>query len=364
MLKPNKTTEWLLLLVVGFLFSVSCQSESQKSSDKLTSIPVETLDVQKIPFEDTFETTAVARGSEHVIVSAESAGRIESIPVEEGDKIRRGQMLLKTDSAIDQTQLDLAENRKELARKEYERTKNLVDDGVATKQQLDRAQSSLEQARLNFQQLQQRLNDATLTSPKAGYIIDKRVDQGEYVGPGTPVLEIATLAPIEFTAHLSETRLDAVKTGDSVRIELPSHQTHRTGEVTDIAMAADGTTRTYELEITVANPDRKIRPGTHGVAHFSKSAEKESTTIPREAVLLGVTRKEVMVARETDEGSRAERREVTTGPGKGPRITIEEGLEPGDRLIVRGHRGIPDGTPIDVVSTYESLDEFLDQVAE
>lgn len=361
MINPNEPNLQLAGIVFLLCLATGCESETSASATpQVEAIPVETLEVKRVPFENTFETTAVALGTDRTTVSAESSGRIEHMNKAQGDRVVKGGRLFETDSAIDHTQLKLAKNRKQLAKSQYERTKNLVDEGVSTEQQLDRAYSSLQEARLNYRQLKQRFDKTTLKSPAAGVILHKLVDVGEYVAPGTPVVRLAKLDPIEFSAEIAESRLQYVAKGDSARITVPGVDKSFEAHVDDISPAADGPTRTFEIELRAPNPDHQIRPGMHAKVELTKSRTTESLVVPREAILLGVNRKEAMIA----EQNKAVRRAVTTGPSRGPKLVVNEGLSSGDKLIVRGHRGISDGTRIEIVTEHTSLDGFLTQIAE
>jgi len=343
-MKNGATT--LIILTLLLLGCKPSDDDGEAKDQTVSAIPVETLRVQREQFVDLVDVSAVVEPIHEVRVSAEAPGRVLSAPFEDGQKIKKGALLLRVDSDVDSARIALLESQLQNARREFQRTKQLAGQGLATPQQLDQAQSTVDAADLNIKQAKVGLGKTNVRSPIDGYIAQKFAQQGEYVAPGAPLAHIVDYETVKVIANVPESDVRFVTPASKVQVWLPALERYAEGVVHRRAIIATPNTRTFPVEIHVDNKDLSILPGMRARVVVPRKDWGLVVVVPREAVLEGFERPEAMVLKgDADEGI-AELRKVVLGPAKGSLVVIESGLSEGDRLIVKGHRSLADGTRV------------------
>jgi membrane fusion protein (multidrug efflux system) len=349
--------------------SPSDNDGASTETSKSAPIPVETLTVRTRNFIETFDVPATAEPLEQITVAAEAGGRVLAAPFEEGDEIRAGGRLLSIDTELDSARINLLEAQLESAQREYERTKNLQQKGLATTAQLDQAEDALENARLSLDQAKVGASKGGVRSPMSGVVLTKHVKKGEFASPGQPIATIIQYDKLIVRGQVPETRISYIGVGDTVQIEFRALQLSLHGTVTRRALTGSPSTGTYAVEVTVDNADLAILPGMSARMTVVKKQWDEAVMIPREAILQGFARSEAMVlpvgadadsskSGKSSKSGEAELRVVELGPSDGPNVVITSGLADGDRLIVRGHRGLVNGALASQVRHFESIEQM------
>lgn len=358
----------VLLLFAG-VAPLGCEPSPSKASPAAKAaeaqvpavdpIPVETLAVESGDHDETFAVFGTLEIGSSVRVSAETAGRALDVPFEEGEKVRAGSRLIRVDTQLDSARIKVLESQVDSAQREFDRASSLAGQGLATPQQLKQTKAALETAQLNLRQAEIAASRAGVRSPVTGWIHRKIVDEGEWVAPGSPIAEIVDLERLELVGNVPESRLRFVSEGDSVQVHIPAMDHHVPGTIKRIGLQALGQTRTFPVEIEVENPELKLRAGMHARIDFVKKRWSNAVLIPRDAVLQGFSGAEAMVypGGEAPEGA-AELRKLKLGPNAGERVVVLDGLRAGDRLVVRGHRGLVDGALVRQVSHWPTLEAF------
>lgn len=343
---------WIALISLTAVLTTGCDSGESDAKVKpgVSAIPVETMVVGTRPFVDTVDVSGVVRPMRDVRVSAEAPGRVLAAPFEEGEKIERGKLLLRVDSQVDSARIDVLKSQVSTAKREFDRTRMLAKQGLATPQQLDQAASQVDQASLNLKQARVAVGKSTIRSPIEGHVATKDVEKGEYVAPGKLLAHIVDYDTVKVEASVPEGDVRYITEGKKVDIFLPALERTVHGTVEKRAIVASERTRTYPVEIHVPNPGLEILPGMRARVIVPRKDYGEVVVVPREAVLEGFENEEIMVLEsEGDEGKAIVKR-VELGPSAGGEVVVLSGVERGDRMIVKGHRGIADGTRVRVVS--------------
>ena len=214
---------------------------------------------------------------EEVVVGAKSSGTILVVHVDEGSKVKKGQVLFQLDSRDQQlmkrqamTQLRGAELQLKTAQREYDRIKGLVGQNALPQQQLDQLEAQVDGAKLQIEAAKnsiamssKQINDAAVRSPLAGVVIKKLMNVGEYATmmPPSPVVIVQDQATLELKFRLPERTLTSIKQGDAVTVTIPSLSQTRQAEIAQISPMVDPRTRTIELTAVLPNCDGGLRPG-------------------------------------------------------------------------------------------------------
>lgn len=200
------------------------------------------------------------RPNRDVTVRAETGGRVEAILVEKGQQVETGQLLMRL------AMNDRPARRQEAAgsvaqrRLEFEQAQKLARSDYASQTRVAQARAALDSARADLAEIDEEIANVSIAAPFSGVFNENLVDEGEFVAPGEPVARVIDMRPMTIVAEVSERDIGhlTVGTKGSVRLidgrEVP-------GTVTWMSAAANATTRTYPVEMDVANEDLSIQVG-------------------------------------------------------------------------------------------------------
>jgi len=183
-------------------------------------------------------------------------------------------------------------------------------------------------------------------------LTDRYVELGQLVLPGQAAVRLIDPHTLELEAHLTATEVGYVRPGDPAQVRLGQRDETVTGTVSWIGLEADRMTGKFRVDITIPNDDLRFSAGVIGRARLPKQTLDRAVIIPRDAVLPGREGFSAFVV----EGDRAHRRFLDLGPDQGALVVVRGGLEPGDRLVVRGHRELRDGSLVKITETATAAD--------
>jgi multidrug efflux system membrane fusion protein len=282
-----------------------------------------------------------------------------------GDYVKAGTVLASVRSSeyqdrIEQAEADVAKAQAahEQAKLGFERTSTLFGQLSATKPefdqakaQLDTAVASIDGANAELSSARTQFNDSILRAPRDGWIAKRSIDVGSLVGPSTPAFSLIDTHLVRVSFGVPDTAMRLVHLGQKLRINTEAAGEFE-GQVTEIAPSADATSRVYSVEVTVANPEGRLKAGMIATLALEESRPQEVTTIPLAAVLRSPQDPSaflVMTAQPVSDGYVARPRAIQVGEAYGNNIAITNGLEPGDRVITSGASLVHDGDRLQLI---------------
>jgi multidrug efflux system membrane fusion protein len=290
-------------------------------------------------------------------------GRMRSLDL--GDYVKAGEVLASVRSSeyqdrIQQVVADLAkaEAAHEQAKLSFERTSTLFAQQSATKPeydqakaQFDEAAASVDGAKAELATARTQLADSILRAPRDGWIAKRSIDVGSLVGASTSAFSLIDTHLVRVSFGVPDTAMQLVHLGQKFRINTEAAGDFE-GRVTEIAPSADANSRVYSVEVTVANPQGRLKAGMIATLALEKSPSQEVTAIPLEALLRsprGSNAFLVMIPQQVSDGYIARQRAVQVGEAYGNNIAITSGLEPGDRVITAGAGLVHDGDRLQLI---------------
>jgi RND family efflux transporter MFP subunit len=193
---------------------------------------------------------------------------------------------------------------------------------------------------------EKRLADTRLTAPIAGFVGMRRIDVGDTVAAGTPVLSVLDLNPVKVRAAIPEAEIGKVREGARATVTIPSLEGRQfEGTVEAVGVAADAASRTYTVKIAVANPERLLRAGMVAEARIYGAEMVDALTVPGNAIVRdarGVTEVYVYEAA----AQRVYARRVETGALVNNEVEIESGLNGDEQVVVAGEQNVREGSPV------------------
>ncbi len=186
---------------------------------------------------EAFPATLMARREAQV--ATRMSGTVREVRVDVGDRVGAGQVLVVLDAGDVHARIDAAAGAAELARRTFQRVRNLAADGAASQQELDEARARLDAAEGGLADARAQAGYATVTAPFTGVVVARSADPGDLAVPGRPLLRLVDHGALKVQADLPGGRAGTVGVGDPVRVTLPGGETH-TARVTRVAPAVTG----------------------------------------------------------------------------------------------------------------------------
>jgi RND family efflux transporter MFP subunit len=314
------------------------------------------------------QVAAVLKPARSVVVAAEVGGRVLEVLAVEHSEIEAGAPILRLEPGF----LEAAQSRAQgalmraranygLARLELDRQKDLATQQVASAAELDRALSAEQARAAEVREAQAALADARLrlskseiAAPFSGVVMELDLEPGAYLHVGEPVARILDLSHIEVEVGLTDREIVALRTGDSVtlQVEVFPGESFR-GTVTAVGRAAETQSQKYAVEIEIPNPDRHLLPGMLGRVEFEIGVARSAIRVPRRATQSEFELSYVFVVVAEEGGTVVERRRIAARPVpfRPDLLEVVSGLQEGEQIAVSRIRDLRDGLPVRVSGT-------------
>jgi membrane fusion protein (multidrug efflux system) len=280
-------------------------------------------------------------------VNAQMSGALLSVNVEEGNYVREGQMLAQIDARELEAQVRSAQASLELAESTAKRSDTLWKQHIVTAQEYERDRAALASAQASLEQLRTRLGYATIKSPIAGVVTEKRLEAGDIVSPQTRLFSVADVSTLVSRVMVSELEVPYIQAGAAVDVTVDALGGARVpGRIRRVFPTADSLTRLVPVEVALTGSAlSQIKPGFTIRSTFRLGSRSGAVLIPTRAVMGPAGARTVVIVRQ----GKSERRIVRVGPDIDGTTEVLEGLSVGDTVIVAGQALLRDGSAVRIV---------------
>ena len=346
----------LLLVLAGALgggvwFWVGQQGADNAATGTANSavdrrVPVRAAVVEPRLFETVLESLGTAQSYQSVTLTATVTAHVAEIAFRDGEEVRAGQVLVRLASAEEvaderEAQVALAEQRREL-----NRIRGLVADGIVPRQQVDQQSSRVEEAEARLAAVEARLSDRVIRAPFDGMLGLRRVSTGSLVTPGTPLTELDDISVIKVDFTLPEQFLGAVRRGMPVEARSTAFRDRvYVGEVAAVSSRVDVATRTMTARAEIDNEDGELRPGMLLTTRLPLDPAVR-LAIPEGSLVTTADQHFVFVI--TDEG-RIRRQQIRIGRRMPGHVEVLDGLAEGERVVTEGVLRVRAGVEVRVL---------------
>jgi len=373
---------------VAFIFC-SCRSDYPSSSRAATSDPksaprqVKTAKVTEMPIGETVTVNGTLAAFDHVTVGMKVPGRLQSISIDLGSVVHRGQRVAQLEQQdyklrVQQAEAALAQARARLglspdgsddrvaaeqtgtvrqgravmddAKLKRDRAAKLVEQGVVSRAELDTAESDykvalsryqdaleeirnrqglLAQRRSELALAKQQLADTIVYAPMDGIVQEKKASVGEYLAAGAPVVDVVKVNPLRLRAEVPERESHNIRNGQSVRVTVEGDANSYLGYIKRLSPTIGEQNRVLVVEADVAN-NGGLRPGAFVRAEIVTNQTNTAVTIPSNALITFAGIDKVIVV----EDGKAVEKAVTTGRRGADWVEIKAGLSIGQTVVV------------------------------
>jgi membrane fusion protein (multidrug efflux system) len=340
----------LLVTILLLPFAHGCGkteggSQPDTRETRAKTVKVSVVTVQPTPVRDILVLPGETRAWQDVLVAADTGGRVEWVGPREGDRIKKGQLLAKIDVASLKAALDRAKANLTLAQGLYHRRQKLFERKIINKEELDRSLASRNVAKENLRQAQVEYDRGFVRSPISGRVNYLHVDEGEFIDRGKPMVELVNVDKIEVNVNVPELDVRYLKKGQQTKVRIDAFpDRHLMGSIDFVAYKAAPATITFRVKVLIQNQKDDIRPGMIARVAFLRRVIPDALVAPLFALVDKGGERIVFV----EQDGVAHSRTVTIGVIEGDRVQIAQGLQAGDRLIVKGQTEVEEGTRVTV----------------
>ena len=388
------------------LLCAGCGQEEEAEEEAPSGTAVEVMEVTSGPMSAEYSLTGKVVAVSEVQVFPLLAGQVQTLSVEEGDTVSRGQTLFTvdtstvtstmgalqqsysatkaaTDRAIESAQLGVeqAELGVEQAQQAVDNAEALLEVGAAAEQDVTQARQGLQQAQTALSQAQAGVAQAqaqqsaslaqiqasmdqittqaelgTVTAPCAGTVTAVNLVRGGMASSAQPAVVIAENGAVEVAASVAEDVYMDIRKGDNAGVVISALSDDMVnGTISEVPAAANAQTSLYDVSVSLP-ADVKPPIGAFATVTFYTDRRSDTISVPTEAILTGADDEQYVFVVDTyAEGDTAVRVTVETGLVSNTDTEILSGLAEGDRVVVKGQSYLSDGAAVRIVTGEDDL---------
>lgn len=311
------------------------------------AVPIEAAKVSVGTITREIVAVGSLRSDESVIIRPEIAGRVVKILFNEGQRIEKGEPLLKLDDTTLRAQLEQARANEALAEANANRANTLARQGAGTERARDEAASNLRVTQAAVEVARAALEKTVIAAPFGGIVGLRAISVGAYVQPGQDIVNLENIDPIKVDFRIPEIYLQALQVGQTVAVSADAFPGRSfNGTVYAIDPQVDVNGRSIQLRARIPNPDLILRPGQFVRLALKIDEARNAVSVPEEAIL---PRGNDLFVYKVIEG-KAVLAPVKAGKRAKGMVEIVEGLAPDEMVVTAGHMKIRPNAAVTVVA--------------
>lgn len=344
----------VLLTALGFVKFKQVQSAVQAASFQPPPEAVTSVVVKREVWPSTTGVIGTMEAVRGVMVSADLPGSVARINFDSGKSVRAGDVLVELDTRQERAQLAALEAQRDLAKVNFARMEQLVKQGVISRMEYDQATAQQRQTEANVGEIRATIERKTIRAPFSGTLGIRKVNLGQYLSAGSPVVQLQDLSPIYVNFGLPQQALGQVRVGRSLRVTSDDLVGKTfTGRVTAVDSVVDAATRNVQVQATLANPEGKLQPGMFVQVEVALGASRSVVTLPASAISYAPYGDSVYVITDLKDPKgqtyRGVRQQFVKVEGsRGDQVGIVSGLNPGDEVVTSAVFKLRNGAAVQV----------------
>ncbi|MDR2066183.1 MAG: efflux RND transporter periplasmic adaptor subunit [Prevotellaceae bacterium] len=329
--------------IILFLLIIAC-SENKKGDTFKKVVPVKTVEIKSTTETTSRNYVGVVEEESASALSFSISGNVHNVYVAEGQKVNKGMLLAQVSAENLQSTYDAAQATLKQAEDAMVRMQMLYDSQSLPEIKYIEAKTKLEQAKSSARIAEKNISESKLYAPFDGIIGKRLIDIGENVIPGKPVFTLLKINSVKVKFSVSENEISNIdKQGEATIIVTALGNKQFKGLVTEKNITANNVTHTYDAKIKLENGSGELIPGMVCRVMLKKNHDDKIFVLPNNSVLVShdgshfvwlvkngcATATAVQVGELTDSG-----------------VTIENGINAGDRVIVEGYHKVSEGMKV------------------
>ena len=367
----------IMLIMINIILS-GCQMKVSDNREK--EVAVEVMEVKKKSISKNVVLNTYLQPKENAIILAKTPGlNVTNIGVNIGDAVTEGDFLFELDKSIIRTQIEQSKQAYDLARRNYEEQKNRYEEANDTNEEnslqaleamyrnkaigglqipsipqqdkgsiLAVAMNQVEQARMAYSAALSQLKEMEYYSPISGYVSQININENQPVLGTQAAMVITNIENLKASVNISKSLFESLKEGQMVMVNVDD--TEFNGRISNLSPIPDLSSNLYLLEIEINNKDKKSWVGAFSNILIELDKKDSATVIPKSAILEDSKGKYVFV----EQNNRVYRRKVDIGIDDGGDVEVVNGLNEGEKIVIKGQQFVKDRGAVIIVRGEEN----------
>ncbi len=326
-----------LALIALVVFQLRSNKETTVSRvyhyDKEQAINVQTITLKFESVNNDISYTGTFESNKETKVSAEIQGKINSVLVDLGSVVKKGQSLIQLDNSLLKLQLQTAEIQIEGLENDVKRYTVLAKADAIQGVQLEKTILGLKSAKVQKATLIEQINKTNIVAPFSGIVTAKLTEEGAFAAPGIPLLQITDISQLKFTINVPEQELSQFETNQQYAITADAYpQTVLSGKVTMKGSKAN-MGNSFPVQFLVNNTtDLKIKSGMFGEVQMKNDGVGKHIIIPASSIIGTNIQPQVYIVK----NGNAKLQDITISSRFQNKVLVSNGLTEGDVIITNG----------------------------
>lgn len=339
---------------LGYFKTQQFKAAAQGHAFQPPPTAVTTVVVKQTTWPTTLSVVGTMEAVHGVTVSADLPGTVTKINFDSGRAVQEGEVLVELDTRQERAQLAANEAQHDLAKINYARYNQLVNEGVISRQDYDKAMAEQKQTEANVAEIRATIERKTIRAPFSGVLGIRQVNLGQYLSAGSPIVSLQSLNPIYVNFNVPQQVLSQVRIGETVRLTTDNLAGLAfNGRVNALNSVVDETTRNIQIQATVSNPGGKLRPGMFTQVEVGVGANRTLVPLPASAINYAPFGNSVFIVSELKgpdgKAYRGVRQQFVKVEGaRGDQVGVVSGLNEGEEVVTSGVFKLRNGAAVAV----------------
>jgi len=355
----NKTVKNIVIVVIALvvLFLLALPKlEFLKAEKQTEAAPTASAANVKIPvsaviatpgkLDNTIQVTGEIQANESLELRPETSGKVTNISFQEGERVKKGALLVTINDEELRAQLEKLKYSKKLREDMEYRQRMLLEKEAISQEEYDQALTELNTNAADIKVIEAQIAKSQIRAPFNGIIGLRYVSEGSYATPQTVIASFFSLDPAKIEFSIPSKYTNDVEVGQEITFTTDALNEEFTGKIYAIEPQIDPATRTLKLRAVSPNKDQKLLPGQFVRVNLILNRQDEAIMIPTQAVIPELTGHKVFVSNQ----GMVEERKVEIGIRTSQEVEIEEGIKPQDTVITSGILQLKQGSAVEITS--------------
>lgn len=308
-------------------------------------VPIEVAKPERATVTEDLEALGTLAADESVVIAPEIAGRVVELGFKEGEAVKRGQALVKLDTAILSAELKQAQSDVGLARDTYERLRSLVQRGSGTQVAMEQAAAALASQEARLQLSQAKMAQSTIAAPFDGVIGLRSVGVGDFVSVGKQLITLTKIDTMKVDFRVPEIFLSKLKVGQNIQLRVDAYPDRQfAGEIFAIDPVVDTNGRAIRLRAFVPNKDLTLKPGLFARVTIIVDQRPNALLVPETAIVPQPVGQAVFIVQD----GKAKRISVEIGKRLPGKVEVTSGVTAEMQVVTAGQMRLREGATVAV----------------
>lgn len=342
--------------VIGFNRFMGAKILEAMASAPPPTVTVSVAQAKQQTWSNELQAVATLKAKQGTTLTSESSGAITGLHFKSGETVKKGQLLVQINDNVARAQLAADQAKLLNAKQQIERQRKLFAHQATSQASLQSAEAAYREAQAAVQSDHAALSNLQVRAPFAGHLGIRDVSLGQYISPGTGIVDIQQWNPLRVSFNVPQRDLAKIAIGDALDLSVDGLSGRGfTGHITAFGSAVDSSTRTIAIQAEVKNDKGELRPGMFGQATIRLAANTSVIAVPSTAITYNTYGEYVYVIKDGSKGKIAEQRIVKTGIAHNGETAITSGVKAGESIVIAGQVNLYPGARVKVVAAPKGI---------